>query len=116
MLGFLRRLKERLFGFEAGTIYIGESRGKVVMRSESDFVREAALDVLEKHGIRAQFYMPAAHVRDRELADALRLLASRGYFMTDLEGRLVGVVATARPTVDENAQQRRSEFKVIDNK
>lgn len=114
MLGFLRRLKERLFGFDAGTIYIGERRGKVVMTSENDYVREAALDVLEKHGIRAQFYMPAAHVRDRELADALQLLTGRGYLMTDAEGRLVGAVATARPTVEENAQQRRAEFKVVE--
>ena len=116
MREFLRRLKQRLFGFDGETIYIGERRGKVVMQAENDYVREAALDVLEKHGIRAQFYMPAAHVKDRELADALRLLAGRGYLMTDAEGRLVGVAATARPTVDENAQQRRAEFKVVENK
>ena len=52
---YLKRLFGRLFGIKAGRIYIGERRGKTVMMSERDFTREAALDILEKHGIRAQF-------------------------------------------------------------
>ena len=97
------------------SIFIGERRGKVIMMSDRDFARENALDVLEQHGIRAQFYIPAAHVQDRDLADALRLLTGRGYIMTDRDGKLVGVVVTARQTTEENAQMRRAEFKVIEN-
>ena len=79
MRNLLKRLQERLFGIDAGTFIIGERRGKVIMMSDRDFARENALDVLEQHGIRAQFYIPAAHVQNRDLADALRLLAGRGY-------------------------------------
>lgn len=113
MLRMLKRLREPVFGSSVGHFYIGERRGKAVMMSELDLVREEALDVLEKHGIRAQFYMPAAHAKNQELADALRLLAGRGYIMTNHDGSLVGAVATARMTADESAQQRRAHFKVI---
>lgn len=55
MRNFLKQIYTQLFGKPIGPFYIGERRGKIVMMSENDFAREAALDVLEKHGIRAQF-------------------------------------------------------------
>lgn len=114
MRQLIKNLYERIFGISVGTVYIGERRGKPVMMHERDWERESALDLLEENGIRAQFYVPSAYAKTQELANALRLLAARGYIMTDQEGNLVGAVATARPTVDEVAQQRRAEFKVLD--
>ncbi len=75
--------------------------------------RDEALSVLNKHGINAQLYLAAAGETDRELADALRLMAGRGYIMTDKNGGLVGAVAQAIPSSEEIAQNRRASFRVV---
>lgn len=78
-----------------------------------DLTREQALDILEKHGLRAHWYVPAADVEDPELAAACDFLRSRGYLITDSDGCLFGKVATARPSSEELATQRRAQFRFI---
>lgn len=81
----------------------------------SPFARERYLDVLEKHGIEAYYYLPCVGNRgDDELCDALDALAHAGYIMTDTSGSIVGKVVKARLSSDEKAVQRRAEFRVIE--
>lgn len=75
--------------------------------------RDAALDVLERHGLQAYFYLPAVGENDQDLNSALRLLAGRGYLITNRSGDLVGKVALARPAAEEIALHRRSMLRVV---
>ena len=85
----------------------GEKKGK-------DTARESALDVLEKHGLRAHYYLPGVGLHeDRELANACNHLAAVGHIITDSAGALVGKVATARLTPAELARERRASFRLI---
>lgn len=77
--------------------------------------REHALDVLEQHGIAAYYYLPAVGCEDQELAAALRLLAGRGYLLTDARGALVGKVAKARLSSAERADETRKRFFLVEN-
>jgi len=80
----------------------------------SDAARENALDVLEKHGCRAHFYLPTVGAQDdRELWDALETMRLAGFIVTDQSGNLVGKVATARPTREECAEERRASLRLI---
>lgn len=75
--------------------------------------RERALDVLEKHGLCAHWYAPAAGIEDQELAEACHFLGGHGFLITDTQGGLVGKVATARLSTEEIAQQRRAQFRLV---
>lgn len=77
--------------------------------------RTKALDILEQHGLRAHYYMPAIGMEDQELANACRTLASAGYIITSADGTITGKVAVARPTKDEQVADRRASFKLIAN-
>lgn len=79
----------------------------------SETARENALDVLEKHGFRAHYYLPQVGVEDKELAGACRLLAGTGFLITDSTGALVGKVATARLTPAELTKERRASFRLV---
>ena len=94
---------------------------KLVLRKKSDskftIARDTALDVLNKYDIRAQLYLASAESRDnKELCEALDLLSRYGYIMTDSNNNLIGKVVKARLTMDEIAEKKRAEFKLIDNK
>ncbi len=76
--------------------------------------REHALDVISKHGIEAHYYLAAIGNRsDKQLSEALDILSSAGYIMTDAAGQLVGKVAKARLNSNEKAQHYRASFKVV---
>lgn len=77
---------------------------------------EVALDIIERHGMKAHYYLPAIGNRDNaSLSEALDLLSTRGFIITAAADRtLVGKVATARPNSSEVAISRRATFKVID--
>ena len=77
--------------------------------------RDKALDVIERHGLRANYYMPAIGIQDEELANACRMLASAGYIITDAHGTITGKVATARPSKDELVAKRRASFRLVEN-
>lgn len=79
----------------------------------SDGDRNAALDLLERNGLRAHYYLPAIGVEDQELANACRRLASAGYIITTADGTITGKVAAARLTKDELAAMRRAAFKLV---
>ncbi|MFK5894962.1 MAG: hypothetical protein QM504_17225 [Pseudomonadota bacterium] len=75
--------------------------------------RDKALDILDKNGITAHFYLAASESRDNdELSRALDYLSSCGFIMTK-DNSLVGGVAKARLSSDENATRRRAELKLI---
>jgi|TARA_R110000851_G_scaffold333407_2_gene512793 hypothetical protein len=81
----------------------------------SDAARERALDVIEAHGYRAHFYLPTVGAdKDRELWDALETMRLAGFIVTDQSGHLVGKVATARPTSQEIASERRATFRLVE--
>ena len=81
----------------------------------SDDARANALDVLDKHGYRAHFYLPTVGAQDdRELWDALETMRLAGFIVTDQSGHLVGKVATARPSSQEIASERRASFRLVD--
>jgi hypothetical protein len=87
---------------------------QLLTNGSSDRAREEALDTLAMHGIDAHYYLPAVGCEDNDLANALRLLAGRGYLMTDAKGALVGKVATARLTREERAQESRKRFFLVE--
>lgn len=76
-------------------------------------VREQSLDVLERNGLRAHYYLPSIGIEDQELANACRRLASAGYIITAADGTITGKVASARPTKDEQVVMRRASFKLV---
>lgn len=76
-------------------------------------VREQSLDVLDRNGLRAHYYLPAIGIEDQELANACRRLASAGYIITTEDGTITGKVASARPTKDEQVTMRRASFKLV---
>lgn len=80
---------------------------------EKDAARESALDVLEKHGLRAHYYLPGIGLEDRELANACNHMASAGHIITDNTGALVGKVATARLMPAELVRERRASFRLV---
>lgn len=80
-----------------------------------DKASESALDILDKHGLKAHLYLPSIGNRDnRELCEAMDLLSATGYLITDNEDRLIGKVAQARMPRDEVAKERRKMFKLVD--
>lgn len=80
----------------------------------SDAARENALDVLDKHGYRAHFYLPTVGAQyDRELWDALETMRLAGFIVTNESGHLVSKVATARPTRQECDEERRASFRLV---
>lgn len=83
---------------------------------DADGARTKALDILDQHGLRAHYYMPAIGMGDPELADACRRLASAGYIITSADGTITGKVAVARPTNNEQLEHRRASFKLVVNK
>lgn len=101
--------------------FISSFLGKLFGRSAPDAVcladgaRTKALDILDQHGLRAHYYMPAIGMEDQELANACRRLASAGYIITLADGTIAGKVAVARPTKDEQVMDRRASFKIIVN-
>lgn len=74
---------------------------------------ETALDVLDKHGLRAHRYFPAASMEDPELASACLTLLGLGYIIADKDNNLVGGIGNARATKDEIAEHRRASFKLV---
>jgi len=81
----------------------------------SDSARKHWLDVLDKHGITAHFYMASCGYReDTELSNALDRLNAAGYIFTDTAGHLVGRIAKARLSSQEIAELKRADFKIID--
>lgn len=79
-----------------------------------DLKRQKALDVIQKNGYDAHYYFPSVGVNDRELRDALDYLHRHGYIFTTHD-RLLGKVAKAILTPDEQAAYRRAEFRVVDS-
>ncbi|ODM57005.1 hypothetical protein [Vibrio harveyi] len=80
----------------------------------SENAKKSALDVLEQHGFEAHFYMAGiGHREDKDLSNALDLLSSSGYIITNQDGELVGKVAKARVSTDERAKERRATFRII---
>lgn len=82
----------------------------------ADGARTKALDILDRHGLRAHYYMPAIGMQDQELANACRTLASAGFIITSADGTIIGEVAVARPTKSEQIENRRASFKLVVNK
>lgn len=82
-------------------------------KKEQYAARESALDILQKHGLRAHYYLPGIGLEDRELANACHRMAAAGHIITDSTGALVGKVATARLTPEELAQERRASFRLV---
>jgi hypothetical protein len=82
----------------------------------ADGERKEALDILDQHGLRANYYMPAVGIEDQVLANACRRLASAGYIITSADGTITGKVAVARPTKNEQLEYRRASFKLVVNK
>lgn len=75
---------------------------------------EDAIDSIEKHGMKAHVYFAGiSHRNDNELSYALDTLEAAGYIVTDNSGMLVGKVATKRLSANEQALQRRAEFKIV---
>jgi hypothetical protein len=80
----------------------------------SEAARENALDVLEKHGYRAHFYLPTVGAQDdRELWEALETMRLARFIVTDRNGHLVGKAASARLTSQECAEERRASFRLV---
>lgn len=81
--------------------------------SESNI--ENAVDTIEKHGMKAHVYFAGiSHRKDKELSYALDTLEAAGYIVTDDSGMLVGKVATNRLSTNEQALQRRAQFKIVE--
>lgn len=113
---FLKVLFQRLRPVKVHTVVLGDQSGLVVgrpMLGKGVKERENAMEVLERHGLRAHFYLPAIGVEDQELANACRYLADAGYIITTADGTVTGKVASARPTKDEQITMRRAAFKLI---
>ena len=94
---------------------------RLISRKENDTkftrARDKALDVLNKYDIHAQLYLASVGSRDnKELCEALDFLSRYGYIMTDSNNILIGKVIKARLTMDEIAEKKRAEFKLIDNR
>lgn len=88
-----------------------ESKGDSLM---GQIAQEKALDVIEKHGYRAHYYLPTIGAQDdREFWDALETMRLAGFIVTDENGCLVGKVATARPTKQECVEGRRASFHLV---
>ncbi|WP_045861728.1 hypothetical protein [Teredinibacter purpureus] len=72
----------------------------------SPFARNKYLEILERNGIDAHYYLPSVGSRGNdELCEALDALAHAGYIMTDSSGYIVGTVAKARLSNNEKAKQ-----------
>lgn len=113
---FIKELFTRLRQTKVHTIVLGDQTGLVLgrpMLGKGVKEREDALDVLEQHGLRAHFYLPAVSMENQELANACRRLASAGYIITTADGTITGKVAAARPTKDEQIARRRASFKLV---
>ncbi len=81
----------------------------------SESAREAALDVLERHKMKAYMYFPAiGHRNDPELSHALDVISAAGYIITDSSGGIVGKVANVRLSSTERAEQKRATFKIVE--
>lgn len=86
-------------------------------RMISESAKNNALDVIEKHGLEAHFYFPGIGNRnDEELSNALDLLSSLGFIITDSSGNIVGKAAKKRLSSQEKADSRRSAFKIVESK
>lgn len=48
------------------------------------------------------------------LCEALDVMASAGYIMTNSSGAIVGTVAKARLSPNEKAEQKRATFKIVE--
>ena len=84
------------------------------MSLASEKAQNHALDVIEKHGLEAHYYLPSIGSRkDEELSHALDLLSSSGFIITDQNGQLIGKAAKTRLSSQEKAENRRSTFKVV---
>lgn len=82
-------------------------------RMRDIIAREKALDVMEKHGLRA-FYFPAGiYIDDQELADACNILASTGHLLTDATGKMIREVAAARPSREEVSKNFKASFRLV---
>ena len=91
------------------TPYLRERNSR---RSESS--RAAAIEVVQKHGLEAHLYFPSVGRRDdRELCDALDLLASNGFLVTDSGGNIVGKFMKVNESSSEIADARRAAFKIV---
>lgn len=78
--------------------------------------RQAMLDVISKHGMKAHKYFPGVGQRDDvELSTALDWFASNGFVVTDKNGGIVGKVATANMESTELAELRRSQMKLVES-
>ena len=107
LLTWFRVLKRKLFQHGQDSPGFVGLRGSLTALSTMDMEREAALDVLAQHGLRAHLYLPAVGTEDESLAHALRILAARGYIFTDREGHVVGHIGIAHPAADDFASPRR---------
>jgi len=76
---------------------------------------ERALDILERHGLRARHYLPHLGVDDQELAEACRWLSNQGYVITNPHGALFGRSVAARPDEEEGPEARRALMRVRDD-
>jgi len=113
---FLKALFERLRPVKVHTAVLGDQSGLILgrpMLGKGVKERDDALSVLERHGLRAHFYLPAIGLEDQELANACRYLAAAGYIITTADGTVTGKVASARPTKDEQVTMRRAAFKLV---
>ena len=76
---------------------------------------EHAVDVVEKHGMKAHLYLPGTeHRGNDELCHALDTLSAAGFIITNDKGHLVGKVATKRLDRNEAAKQRRAELRLVE--
>lgn len=76
---------------------------------------DAAIEVIERRGMKAHLYLPGVgHREDEELSYALDTLGAAGFIVTTAAGALIGRVATHGLSSEQIAEQRRAEFKVID--
>lgn len=78
--------------------------------------RQAMLDVISKHGMKAHKYFPGVGQReDVELSTALDWFAANGFIVKDRNGAIVGKVATANMDSSELAELRRSQMKLVES-
>lgn len=93
----LRNLWDKWFG-EDRVLWLGRSSNHSAGMSVKR--RDDVLDILEAHGLRASYYLPAVGIEDTALADACRLLGSAGYIITDRQGNIMGNISTTPLTKD----------------
>lgn len=76
---------------------------------------DEALKIVKDRGYTIHLYLPTTGVdqNDKDLVNAIRFLHSIGNIITDVNGNLVGKVATEGLSADEIAKIRRKEFKCI---